>query len=114
MSLELPSALVAGRGDGIDSAAGVFEGAGVSVVVDQGPFSDPLTTHAGRPEHRDEAIDVAGTAARLVSFRDPEDRTYSVGAHVPGPSPVTVVVRADASVPEHVPRDIVESLRLLD
>lgn len=114
VSLELPVALVKRQDAPLDSAAGVFEGSNVTVIVDQGPFADRLDSHAGRPEYQEEVKPVAGTSGRTIFFRSPQGGTYTVAIHLPAPKHVTVVVQADASVPEQVPRDIVESLRLLD
>ena len=109
-SVELPATLVKRPGDAVDSVAAVFEGGGLSVVVDQGPFSDRLTSHVGRPDHREEAAEIAGVAARLVFFRTPADGTYTVAAHLPGPNGLTVVVSAAETIPEQIARNIVESV----
>jgi len=92
----------------------VFAGSGVTVIVDQGPFADRLDSYAGSPEFREEIKDVAGTTSRAISFRSPDRGTYTVATHLPAPRHVTVVVQADASVPERVPRGVIESLQLLD
>ena len=113
VSLELPAVLVEGDDRALDSAAAVFEGPGLSVILDQGPFADPLETYVGRPGYEEGLREVAGSTARVVSFRTPEDGTYTVAAHVPRPKPLSVVVRADTSVPEHVPGDIIESVQPL-
>jgi hypothetical protein len=112
VSLELPVALVKRQDGPIDSAAAVYEGHGVTVIVDQSPFSDRLDSHVGAPEYEEHVTDVGGAAGRLVSFRSPEDGTYTVATHLHEPTPLTVVVRADDSVPEEVVRGIVGSLRL--
>jgi catechol 2,3-dioxygenase-like lactoylglutathione lyase family enzyme len=112
VSLELPAALVQSAGAPIDSAAAVFEGGGLTVIVDQGPFADRLDAHAGRPDLREETREVAGATARTVFFRDPEHNTYTVGIHVPAPHYLTVVIQADAAVPEHVAHAIIDSVRL--
>ena len=109
-SVELPAVLVKREGSAIDSPAVGFEGGGLSVDVDQGPFSDPLTSYVGRPDYREEAAEIAGVAARLVFFRTPADATYTVAAHLPGPNGLTVVVSAAETIPERVARDIVKSV----
>jgi hypothetical protein len=114
ISLELPASLSRGQDTPIDSAASVFSGSGVTVIVDQGPFADRLDSYAGHPEFREEIKDVAGTTSRAIYFRSPDRGTYTVATHLPEPRQVTVVVQADASVPERVPRGVIESLRLLD
>lgn len=114
VSLELPTSLVKRPDIPIDSAAGVFEGSGVMVIVDQGPFANRLDSYAGHPEYQEKIKEVAGTTSRTISFQSPDRGTYTVAIHLPAPKHVTVVVQADAYVPEQVPREIIESLRLLD
>ena len=114
VSLELPSSLVKRQATPIDSASNVFEGSGVTVIVDQGPFVDRLDSYAGRPEYQEMNNEVAGTASRTISFQNPNRGAYTVATHLPAPKYVTVVIQADAHVPEQVPREIIESLRLLD
>jgi hypothetical protein len=113
VSLELPAALVQREEANVDSSAGVFEGSGLTVIVDQGPFSDPLDSHTGRPGYREEPTELAAVAGRTISYQTPEEGTYTVAAHLPPPAAVTVVVRADGSVPEHVPREIIASIRAI-
>ena len=114
VSLELPASLVKRQDTPIDSAVSVFEGNGVMVIVDQGPFTDRLDSYAGHPEFRETISDVAGTTIRTISFRSPDRGTYTVAAHLPAPRHVTITVQADLSVPERVPRGIIDSLRLLN
>jgi hypothetical protein len=111
VSLELPTTLVNRKGDPIDSAANMFEGEGVAVIVDQGPFADRLTSYVGLPEFREDIINVAGTSGHTIFFRSPDGSTYTVAIHLPMPQNVTVVVKSDSSVPKSVPREIIESLR---
>lgn len=113
VSLELPAILATHSDRPLDSTAAVFEGHGVTVIVDQGPFSDRLDSHVGKPEYREGVMPVAGATGRTVSFRNPAGGTYTVAVHVPEPMTLTVVVQADESVPEHVARNIVESIQTL-
>lgn len=114
VSLELPNAVPKRQDAPIDSAASVFEGGGVTVIVDQSPFADRLDSLAGLPEYREEVKNVGGTIGRMVFFHSPDRSMYTVGIHLPAPAHVTIVVQADASVPERIPREIVGSLRLLN
>jgi hypothetical protein len=114
VSVELPSLLLKRDDTPIDSASSVFEGGGMTVIVDHGPFADRLDSYAGHADYEEEIRDVAGTASRTISFRSGDRGTYTVAAHFPAPKHVTVLIQADASVPERVPREIIESLRLLD
>jgi hypothetical protein len=112
-SVELPAVLVKRQGSAVDSEAAGFEGGGLTVVVDQGPFADRLTSCVGRPDYREEATEIAGVSSRVVFFRTPAEGTYTVAAHRPGPNGLTVVVSAAESVPEQVARDIVKSVEPL-
>jgi hypothetical protein len=114
VSLELSTSLMRREGTHIDSSANVFEGSGIIVIIDQGPFADRLDYYADRPEYQEKIKNIAGTTSRTISFRCPDRGTYTVAAHLLSPKHVTVVVQADAFVPERVPREIIESLRLLD
>jgi hypothetical protein len=109
--IDLPAAVVEGGATAIDSAANTFEGEGLSVIVDRGPFADRLDSHFGRPDYREELTEKVGTVGRTIFFRDPAEHTYTVATHLPAPVFLTVVVRADESVPEGVPRHIIESIR---
>jgi hypothetical protein len=109
-SLELPVSLAKQPGTPVDSLAGRFEGSGLSVIVDQGPFSDRLSSYVGRPDYQEEAEEIAGVPARIVFFRTPEEGTYTVAAHMPGLNNLTVFVRAAESVPQSVARDIIQSV----
>ncbi len=110
--LNLPAALVKSQETAIDSAAALFEGSGVTVIVDQGPFADRLDSYVGNPEYREEIRNIAGTTARTIFFRRPDRGTYTMAVHLPAPKLVTVVVHADASVPEQVPGEIIASLQV--
>lgn len=113
VSLEIPAALAKREGTAVDSAAAAYEAPGLSVLVDQGPFADQLSSYVGRPDYRVEATEIAGAAARIVSFRTPEEKTYTVAVHVPHLNRATVVVRAADSVPEQVARAIIQSVKPL-
>lgn len=112
VSLELPASLVKSPDTSIDSAGGVFEGDGLMVILDQGPFVDRLESYVGLPDFREDTKEVAGTTARRVFVRNPDRGTYTMGVHVPAPRHVTVVIHADASVPEPVAEAIIDSLRI--
>jgi hypothetical protein len=113
ISLELPAVLVK-SGHAIDSAAATFEGNGLSVTVDQGPFASRLESYAGRHGVKEDVREIGGVKSRVVFFRDPDAHMNTLAIHVPAPRSITVVIRADASVPEELPRRILDSLQLLD
>lgn len=114
VSLELPTALVKRHDTSLDSPAGVFEGIGITVIIDEGPFADRLDSYIGNPEYHEEGRKVAGIISRTIFFRSPNGVTYTTAIHLPAPKQVTVVVHADTSVPDRVPRQIIDSLQLLN
>ena len=111
ISLEVPAQLVASSDAPIDSPAAVLVGAWITVIVDQGPFADRMESSIGRPDRREESTHITGVTGRIVSFRTPEEHAYTVAAVLSEPVRVTVVVRADDSVPEAQARRIIESLQ---
>jgi hypothetical protein len=113
ISLEIPAVLVK-SGHAIDSAAAMFEGNGLSVTVDEGPFASRLDSYAGRPGVKEDIREIGGVKSRVVFFRDPDAHVNTLAIHVPAPRLMTVVIRADASVPEEIPRRILDSLQPLD
>lgn len=112
VSVELPASLAKRPGTPIDSASAVYEGAGLIVNVDQGPFASRLDRYAGQPDYRETSDTAGGPARRTIFFRSPAQNTYTLATHVSTPTPVTVVVQADASVPERVANAIVDSVRI--
>jgi hypothetical protein len=118
LTLTVPADLSRGPEQGVDTAVATWNGAGISVVVDQGPFADPLTTYQGRPGSRSRQETIDGRPARIVSFLE-GDGTRVVAAHFPGTQagaaagkPLTIVVRVDPAVRrEEVAFDIIRSLR---
>ena len=114
VSVELPASVVQGQDAPVDSAARVFAGGGMRIIVDQGPFANRLDAYAGLPDYQQQNKDFGGTTARTISFRTPERGTSTVAIHVPAPKFVTVVVEADSDVPKQVSEQIINSLRWID
>jgi hypothetical protein len=124
LTLTVPADLSRGPEQGVDTAVATWNGAGISVVIDQGPFADPLTTYQGRPGSRSRQETIDGRLARIVSFVE-GNGTRVVAAHFPGAragasagkgaaagKPLTIVVRVDPAVlREEVAFDIIRSLR---
>ena len=111
ISVEVPAQLVTSSDAPVDSPAAVLTGDGITVIIDQGPFADRMESSIGRPDRREESTHIAGVTGRIVSFRTPEEHAYTVAAVLSEPVRVTVVVRADDSVPEAQARRIIESLQ---
>ena len=114
ISLELPLFLLDRQATLTSCAASVFVGSGLTVIVDQGPFADSLDGYASHPESQEVIEEVSGTSGRTIACRSHDRDTYTVATHLPAPNNVTVVVQANAFVPEPVPRKIIESLRLIE
>ena len=114
ITLELPAAIGKRPDVSIDSTAGVFEGAGLRIVVDQGPFANRLDSYAGLPDYREESRDAGGMTARIVSFRSADGRSFTAAIHLPAPKSATVIVEADADIPPEVPAEIIDSLRWVE
>ncbi len=113
ISLELPVCLLDRRATLTSSAASVFVGNGLTVIVDQGPFADRLDGYAKHSGFREETGEVGGASGRTIACRSHDRGMYTVATHIPAPNHVTVVVQANALVPEPVPRKIIDSLLLL-
>jgi hypothetical protein len=113
VSLELPAVLASRQGVPVDSTSAVFQGGGLTVLVDQGPFAPSLDADVGRPGFREVAAEAGGSPARLVIFDDEGGASYTTAIEVAAPRRITVVVRADSSVPRQVPLEIVQSVRPL-
>jgi hypothetical protein len=111
VTVTLPRTLTRSPDRSVDSAAAVYEGHGVTVIVDTGPFADRLDSHVGAPGYAESTQDVAGRIARHVTYTDPTDGTRTVAVHVGAPSPATVVVRTDLSVPPETAQQIIDSVQ---
>jgi hypothetical protein len=110
VSLEIPQSLTKG-GAGVDSEAAVFESPDLTVVVDQGPFADSLDAQGAAPGAGTETVTIAGRSARLLST-PAEGGRHTVAVHVPELDRLTVAVHAGDTVPRHVPREIIDSIRV--
>lgn len=113
VSLELPAVLKPRQSTAVDSASGVFEGGGLVVLVDQGPFAPSLDADAGRPGRQEVPVVVGGHPARLVTFDD-DTTSYTTALEVAGPQRVTVFIHARGDVPREVPLEIAHSVQLLE
>src|SRR5215211_3306988 len=95
--LDLPAVLVPRQGTTVDSASAVFEGGGLFVLVDQGPFAPSLDADVGRPGFSEVPAEVGGSPGRLVTFVSESGTSYTTAVEVAAPRRVTVVVRAGSS-----------------
>lgn len=108
-ALEIPEGLTP-HGRGIDSDSQYLQGEGMSVIIDQGPFANSLTSAVGSPDYEERSEEIAGFPARIVFYRNPEDGTYTVAAHIADLNRLTVVVRASESVPRQAANEVIRSI----
>ena len=66
--MQAPPGWTYGKGTGTDSAVGRLHGAGVSMDVDFGLYSDPLQIPEGAAYVKEQALKVDGLPARQVSY----------------------------------------------
>jgi hypothetical protein len=114
--LSVPADVSPSAEPSIDSGASLWRGEGVTVIFDEGPFSDPLTSYSNRPNYRMTDEVIGGRRARVVSF-EPEDGGHYVAAHFLDESEsgglVTVAVQTAKGVPPAVGAAIVQSVAFL-
>jgi hypothetical protein len=70
LRLRSPVQLSPAEAQGVDSNVRAWEGGGgnIEVVVDEGPYADPLTTYDDRPNAHAANETIGGQPARVVSF----------------------------------------------
>lgn len=101
----------------VDSKASLWEGQNLRILVDEGPFSDPLTSYGDRvgAETFEETID--GRPARVVSA-ELEDGSQFAGAHFgleegAAPGALTITVTGSGHLADDVPLEIVRSVEFI-
>ena len=116
--LKVPAGPSGGRrAQGVDSTVATWEGSGLNILIDRGPFADTLASSESRSGYRSSQETIDGRPARIVSFVD--DGTRVVAAHVPrspaGAQPgesLTVVIRLDSTVAhEDMAYEVIRSLK---
>lgn len=114
----LPAAMSEAKEQGIDSNVARWEGEGITVRVDYGMFSDPLTSYVGRPNYHLSNEEISKRAARVVSF-DQDDGRHLLAAHfhslakgkTADRANLTIVVETEPSVGREVASRIIRSMR---
>lgn len=112
VALDLPVALVRGRGRSVDTSAAVFGANGLVVNVDDGPFADRLDSYAGSDGCTERIAMFGGATGRFVSCRARDGRAHITAFHACTPRVFTVSTQADPAVPHSVVEDIFHSLQL--
>jgi hypothetical protein len=100
---------------GIDSNVNLWEGKNLTVMMDEGPFADPLTSYANRPNARVFEETVAGRPARVVSFQLDDGRDFAavhldLGGPGPGGRRLTISVTGREEFGGEVPLEIAKSV----
>jgi hypothetical protein len=111
VELDVPVELAPTDEQGLDGPAATLESPNLRLILDAGPFADPLTGYASKPgfERRQETI--GGEPAEIVTFTD-ESGTRVLGTRLPGP--LTAVVHAAPGVDPEVALRMLRSLRRTD
>ena len=115
--LRVPPRLSGGDDQGMDTTIATWSGPGIQILVDDGPFADPLTSYARRPNHWTSEETIDGQPARIVGFDD-DGGTRVVAAHFPGSvagsgvsDRLTILVRIEPGGDQEVARKIIRSFR---
>lgn len=109
-TIELPAVVAVPRAStGFDSTAREFTGAGLSILVDRGPFASTPAGHESAPGYVERTVRIDGLAAVVVTYRDSHDDVLA--ARIPDLGNLTVVVRRRDPAPPDVAERIVFGIR---
>ena len=108
VDVEVPPDLEPSEAAAGDQPAATLEGAGLRLILDRGPFADPLTGYASQPEHSRRRETIGDQPADVVSFRA-HDGTEVVAARLPGE--LTAVVHAEPGVDPEIAMRVLRSIR---
>lgn len=110
-TIEIPAVVVTDRPPvGIDSTASYFEGRGLSILIDDGPFAGWPVGHESAPGYEDRFTRINGLDAALIKYQEP-DGEQVFAARVPELNNLTVVVRCRESVPQDVAERVLFSIQ---
>ncbi len=112
VTVRVPIVLLRREERAFDSTAAVFEGAGQRVIVDEGPFADPLQSRTGTASFHERVERIGGTRARVVSFDDAQG-SHTVAAHLQAPR-CTITAVGDPQVPHVVLKQIISSIEIAE
>jgi hypothetical protein len=111
VELDVPAELAPTDEQGIDGPAATLESPNLRLILDAGPFADPLTGYASKPGFERRLEDIGGEPAEVVSFAG-ENGARVLATRLPGP--LTAVVHAAPGVDPEVALRILRSLRRTD
>jgi hypothetical protein len=118
--LRSPVDLTVADAAGVDSNATALEGRNISVVIDEGPFSDPLTSYGNRQGVQSSEEPIDGHPARVVSFPLDDGSQFAAahfdlsgGAGPDHPRKLTISVTGRDDAAGDVPLKVVRSLEFL-
>jgi hypothetical protein len=70
--LTVPDYIVPAEAQALDSSATTLSGGGLTILVDEGPFSDPVTRYAEWPGYEAYTESINGRPTRIIHFEDEE------------------------------------------
>jgi len=114
----LPASLLESDARGIDSTVAFWKEKSITVQLDYGFFSDPLTSYIDRPNYSFSNEYIGGRAARIVWF-DQNDGSHFVAAYFHDLTErrcvnlrhLTIVVETSQEVESGIPEKIIRSLQ---
>jgi hypothetical protein len=77
LRLRSPVQLRPAQAQGVDSNVSAWQDGKLEVVVDEGPYADPLTTYDDRPNAHTADETIGGQPARVVSFPLDDGRQFA-------------------------------------
>jgi hypothetical protein len=112
--LTVPDYIVPINAKGVDSIATTLSGGGFTILVDEGPFSDPVTRYADQPAYEVSTESIKGHPARIVYFEDEEGvRHLAARLEIEGqagaPRGITIVIHVFPDRDITIARKVLES-----
>lgn len=117
VSLTVPDYIVPTGEQGVDSTARALSGRGITIIVDEGPFSDPLTRYADQPGFDVSTESINGHPARIVYFEDEQGVRHLMARldildKTEISRPVTIVIHMPPDMDFSIARQVLESVHV--
>lgn len=117
-TFSLPAALSEVPMQSIDSNTASWAGEGITVRIDFGLFSDPLTSFTGHPGYNVSNEKIGSHTARIIRF-DREDKGHFVAAHFHDltegrdapPKKLTIVIETSQETEVAIAEKIIRSIK---